>query len=505
MKGIRMTYISGMRSAACIAALFAGGAAQADVTAAQVWEDWKAQFALYGEDGVSIGSEQSSGGTVTVRDVTLTMDDDISTVTVALGDLVFAEQGDGTVSVAMAENYPVTIVDEDGAVITVLVSQTGLDLTVSGNPGDMRYDISADRYQIALQDVVDGDITFTGDVLAAANNISGFYTSQVGDLRDMTYAMDIASVDILVDVQEPGGQGYVTGSGKINDLSLEAEMSMPLDVDFDDPDSMIADGFTFEGGYTVSDAAYVFDIDADGDERVNGSVSTGAGQLSATLNAARIAYDVQTTDVAVNLNVPDLPFPVEVELAEYGFGFGMPVAKSEEAADFGLRIDLVDLKVSDMIWDMFDEGRVLQRDPATIQLDLAGTAAPKFDLMDPEQASALHGADIPVNLETMSLNNLRVALAGALITGSGDFTFDNSDLETFDGMPRPEGSALIEIIGLNGLMDNLVAMGLVPQDQIMGGRMMLGMFARNTGDDQLESRLEVNSQGHVLVNGQRLR
>lgn len=500
-----MTYITGIRSAACIAALFAGGAAHADVTAAQVWEDWKAQFALYGEDGVTIGSEQSSGGTVTVRDVTLTMDDDDVTVAVALGDLVFAEQGDGTVSVAMAESYPVTIVDDEGAVITVLVSQMGLDLVVSGDPNNMRYDISADRYEIALQDVVDGDITFTGDVLAAANNISGIYTNSVGDRRDMSYAMDIGSVDLLVDVQVPGDDGgYVTGSGKVSNLRFAADMTMPLDTDFSNPESMMVDGFTFDGGYTVDSAAYVFDIDTEGD-RVAGSVSTNAGQLDATISADILAYDVRTTDVAVNLTVPDMPFPVEFGLAEYGMGFVIPVAKSEEPNDFGLRLDLVDLTVSDMIWDMVDAGRVLPRDPATIQLDVSGTASPQFDMLDPDQADAIEDADLPMELHSLALTTLRVALAGALVTGSGEFTFDNSDLETFDGMPRPEGSALIEIIGLNGLMDNLVAMGLVPQDQMMGGRMMLGMFARNTGDDQLETQLEVNSQGHVMVNGQRLR
>jgi len=36
------------------------------------------------------------------------------------------------------------------------------------------------------------------------------------------------------------------------------------------------------------------------------------------------------------------------------------------------------------------------------------------------------------------------------------------------------------------------------------GRMMMGMFARSTGDDQLQSVIEVNEQGHVLANGQRL-
>lgn len=500
-----MTYINGMRSAACIAALVAGGAAQADVTAAQVWEDWKAQLALYGEDSVSIGSEETSGGTVTVNDVALTIDDGQTTVAAVLGDLVFSERGDGTVGVAMADSYPITIVDEDGVVITAQVSQSGLEMIVSGNPDDLRYDISADRYEIALLDVVNGDITFTGDVSAIANDIAGTYTSRTADLRNITYALDVASLDLLVDMQVPGDDGgYVTASGKIDDIGIAADITIPLDADLEDPDALIADGFAVAGGYTVGNAAYVFDVEAEGD-RVAGSISTGTGQMGLTLNAETVAYDAQTNDIAVNLSVPDLPFPVEFGLAKYGLGFAMPVAKSEDPADFSLNLDLVDLSVNGMIWDMFDPGSVLPRDPATIQLDVNGTATPMFNLMDPAQAEAIDDAAMPVALNRLTLNNLRIALAGALINGTGNFTFDNSDLQTFDGMPRPEGEALIEIIGLNGLLDNLVAMGLVPQDQIMGGRMMLGMFARVTGDDQLESRIQVNAEGQVIVNGQRLR
>ncbi|MEL7181838.1 MAG: hypothetical protein AAFN63_18775, partial [Pseudomonadota bacterium] len=68
-----MTYSTGMRSAVCLAALIAGGAANADVTAAQVWEDWKAQLALYGEDNLTIGAEETSSGVLTVRDLSLRM------------------------------------------------------------------------------------------------------------------------------------------------------------------------------------------------------------------------------------------------------------------------------------------------------------------------------------------------------------------------------------------------------------------------------------------------
>ena len=40
----------------------------------------------------------------------------------------------------------------------------------------------------------------------------------------------------------------------------------------------------------------------------------------------------------------------------------------------------------------------------------------------------------------------------------------------------------------------------------MGARMMMGLFTvAGPGEDELNSRLEVTGEGHVLANGQRLR
>ena len=91
------------------------------------------------------------------------------------------------------------------------------------------------------------------------------------------------------------------------------------------------------------------------------------------------------------------------------------------------------------------------------------------------------------------------------MSGKGAFTFDNSDLTTFDGMPRPTGALDLRLIGGNALLDKLVAMGLLPEDQALGARMMMGLFGRMEGEDTLTSKIEVTPEGAVLANGQRLR
>ena len=500
-----MTITTQLRSAACLAALVAGGAVQADVTAAQVWDDWKTQIMLYGEDSVSIGAEETGNGTLTVRDLEMSFDDPELAFRASLGDLRFVEEGDGSVRVTMDESYPVTLTGANGVVVNITVSQEALDMVVSGDPDAMNYAITADKYTIALDEIVDGDVTVTGDIQMVANDLVSNYVTSSSDMRNISYDAEVASLDLLVDVQLPGGNSeYVTGGCKVENMVMSAEMVLPMDTDFNDPDAMIADGFSFAGGYTVDNAAYIFDFNAVGDQ-ASGSMSACASSIQGEVSNEIVGYEAQTKDVALSVTTSQLPFPVEVGLSEYGVGFEMPMAKSDTPEDFGISLDFIDLTLNDMVWNLFDPGSVLPRDPATIQFALTGLAKPLFDFMDPSQEAAINASDMPFELAAVDLENLRIAAAGALVTGTGAFTFDNSDMQSFAPLPKPEGDVVVEISGLNRLIDNLISMGLVSQEDAMAPRMMMGMFARSTGDDRMETKLEVTADGRVLANGQQIR
>ncbi|WP_245541146.1 DUF2125 domain-containing protein [Yoonia vestfoldensis] len=500
-----MTCRTTLRGAVCLAALLTGTAAMADVSAQQVWDDWKAQLSLYGPDTLTVGSEDMSGDTLTVRDIALNMVQEELNVSAAMGDIILTEQGDGTVAVTMADSFPVTVTDDAGVTVTVLVTQSGLEMIASGTADAIDYAVSADSYTVALENIVDGDFTFTGDVSLTGNNLTGTYTTRLGEMRDLTYEGSFESIDILVDVQLPDGGGeYITGGGKISGLNMQAELAMPLDGVMFDENNQIADGTSISAGYTVDSSEYVFDINADGDQ-VSGSFSSGAGSLTTLVSAETLAYSGRTTDIVATFISNAAPFPIDIGLSAYGFNLEMPVAASDTAQPFAFGIELADLTVSDMIWSLFDPSGVLPRDPATIKIGLAGMARPLFDVMDPTQEQAMMNSDMPFELSEVSLTDLDISVAGASVTGDGAFTFDNSDMVTFAPLPRPEGEVTVQINGLNGLLDNLVTMGLLPADQVMAPRMMMGMFARSTGDDQLETRLEVTEDGEVLANGQRIR
>lgn len=498
-----MNYHKALRNSACLAALFGGTAAMADVTAADVWNNWKGNMAIYGESGITIGSEEVGSTSVTVNDITMSMSDNDVSVNANMGSLVFQELGDGTVSVTMADSIPIAIKGDDGTDVKMSISQSGMAIIVGGTPDEMVYDMSADRYSFQLDEIISPDGPVEADVRVVANNMAGQYVVRASDLRNIDYVVSIGSADILVDVKDPSSDGALLVSGKIEGMDAKASVALPLELDMENPEMFFASGMAFDGGYSIAGSAYLFEFNDDGSS-ASGTASTGAIDVTVAMDAGAMAYNVNAVDVATEISSSDLPFPVSFALGEYGIGFRMPLGKTDEPTDFSARLNLTDVSINDEIWMMADPAGALSHDPATIKIDLSGKVRMFFDILDPAQAEAIAMAEVPGELHALTLNNLTVAVADALITGQGDFTFDNSDLETFDGLPRPMGDVTFNISGANALIDKLVGMGLLPEDQATMGRMMMGMFARTVGEDELTSTIEVNDQGHVLANGQRI-
>ncbi len=155
---------------------------------------------------------------------------------------------------------------------------------------------------------------------------------------------------------------------------------------------------------------------------------------------------------------------------------------------------------------MFDPTAQLPRDPARLSLDLTASVESFIDLLDVEALMALETSEeAPAMVHGLTLKDLALEMVGASLKGQGAFTFDNTDYDTFDGIPAPDGAIDLELSGANGLLDTLVAMGLLPEEQAMGARMMMGLFAvPGVGDDVLTSKIEVKPDGQILANGQRL-
>jgi hypothetical protein len=262
-------------------------------------------------------------------------------------------------------------------------------------------------------------------------------------------------------------------------------------------------GLAIATDYAIGATTFSFRTSERGEEmRAEGKAD--GGDFAVAMDAARFAYRTGTKGFDITIEGPDMPFPaLRIQLAELALGFLLPVAETAEPADFSALFRVVELVLPDDLWAMVDPMGSLKRETVTTILDAAGKLRLTGDLFAPE---AMMGAAPPGELHALDIRELQLKASGADLTGAGSFTFDNSDLETFDGLPRPTGAIDLRLVGGNALLDTLASMGMIPEDQMMGARMMLGLFARpGDGPDTLVSRIEVTPDGALLANGQRLR
>ena len=507
-----MSFWSRQLGSSAIAIFITGTAAMADVTAEQVWSDFKS----YLEDfGYTVdGTEDVSSDTVTVSDLTLTFDsapDDI-TATLTMDSLTFAETGDGRVQVTMPGSMPLTFLlsgpefEGENVAGTLAYTQQGFEMVDTGDPENMVNSNNAPEKAFALTSLIVGAETIAIDeAVVRMTDVAGESTNSGSDLRTSVQTMTIAAMDYVLDMANPEDPtGRISVAGGLKTLAFDGSIAMPSGIDINDTSAALSAGFAVDGSYSYATGAADLAITGQG-QTFESNSSSANGRLTVQMNSERIAYGGEASDVALNYTGSDVPLPVSLGMGQVGFNMLFPIGQTEEPTDFALGLTLADVTVSDAIWGMVDPGGQLPRDPATIQLDLTGKARLTQDIMDEEQMMAAMGTP-PGELHSLAVNTLTVAIAGAMLTGTGDFTFDNTDLTTFDGMPRPEGTLDLRLTGGNTLLDTLVAMGLLPEEQAMGARMMLGLFARpGDGPDTLTSQIEVTPEGQVLANGQRLR
>lgn len=501
------------KTAASVAALsisMTGSAAFADVSAQAVWDDWKGYMTGFGY--TVEGTESASGGALTVTDMAMTLKipDEDASVAMTLPELSFVENGDGTVSVQLPAVMPLNVVvdgpgDEDADIALDYVTD-GFSMVVSGDANDMLYTYSANEARIELKSLmVEGEAIDLGTAMMSMADLAGTTAMKVGNLRMSEQKMTSGAVAYMFDFKDPEGDGQFKMNGKFDSMSFEGAGSFPMNMDPDDMAAMLKAGFGFNGGFEYTGGSSSMDFQEYGDT-MQASSSSDSGALQVAMDENQLAYAGTANNMKMNMAGAEIPFPVELAMQESAFNLKMPISKSDSAQEFALGITMGDFTMSDMIWGIFDPAGQLPRDPATVALDLTGMAKLNFDIMDPAQMEAVdNGEMMPGELNELKLNGLTVRVAGAELTGNGDFTFDNSDLSTFDGLPAPDGAVNLKLTGGNGLLDKLVAMGLLPEEQAMGARMMMGLFAvPGEGEDSLTSTIEVKPDGQILANGQRL-
>ena len=271
--------------------------------------------------------------------------------------------------------------------------------------------------------------------------------------------------------------------------------------------AQLRDGMSFQFASTVQQQTSLQQITVNGAVVSNQSTTVGNSISAGGLSQDGVRLEMQADDYAIDYTMPGLPFPIRVSASRVIGNFSSPLLKSDDDQEFAYMFDMKNLTIADDLWNLFDPDAVLPRDPARFLVDLSGKARLFYDLLDFEtMRDAIKQGDKIAELTSLTLKDMDISAAGAQLTGTGAFTFDNSDMTTFQGLPAPSGTASLQMSGLNGLMDNLVKMGLLENDAAFGMRMGLGLFTvAGDGDDTLVSDIEVKPDGQILANGKRIK
>lgn len=502
-------------TATALALVMTAGTALADITPAEVWSDWQAFLEDLGVEVTADKAETANGLTLSNIMMTNRMpageDGELTDMTITIPELSLTDNGDGTVTLSPPESLPVTIAGtgEDGPFSMDLIYRTtDGDLTISGDASKKTYAYDAASIAVTMNNLSNGGeaIDF-GTVDFALQDVKGQTVMTTGTGREADSEISAAAVTFEVAATDSeNGSNTLKLTGGIDKIDMTTRLTVPENADLNDMAAALAAGFSIESDYSFGPSNTVFEL-TDEDGVTKGTSSSTAGKLVMKIDEKQLRYGGSSSGIQIEASTPQLPFPIAFAMQEGEFDLLMPVAEADDPQDFSLTLTLGDLTLGDAIWGMFDPEGKLARDPATLALDFNGKVRLMTNVLDPAQVASTKAAGTPLaELDALTLNRLLLRLAGAELSGEGDLTFDNEDKVTYDGQPKPTGDIKLKLTGANALLDDLVAMGLLPPAQLMAARGVLGMIAvPGTTPDELTSTIEFTEDGHLIANGMRMK
>lgn len=480
--------------------------AWADVTAADVFANQQAFFEASG----MVLSGTLNGGTLNNPQINIILPGNAGGLQLSTDPVSMVENGDGTVTITYPS--PMTLKMAGGLAnewsfsADVVMTHGSYTTTASGEAGDVSYATQARDMRFELQNLMlDGNMTEGTAGRGFVTTDSYVANTQVIEGNLITYRSDITSGTTEVEM-EFGVEGMMSKTTQTTEpVQSRIELALPVGgSDIMNLSAATRAGLSLfmesTGGASRSEEVTMINGDVFSEQTT--AVGAQTARLRFDENGLDLDGTVQGFDFAMTQSIA-LPMPIEVAMDEASFAYDLPFNASGEQQEFQLATKLDGISLSDDLWAMFDAGGVLPRDPADVSFDVTGKGTLGMDLLDINALMDLMGPP-PITVDEVTINDLRIAAAGAEATAKGAMSFDWNDFQTIPGMPRPQGAVTVNLNGANGLMDKLVEMGLIPAQDLMMPRMMMGMFSTPVGDDMLETVLEVDADGNILANGQPL-
>lgn len=486
----------------------------ADVTAEQVWQAWVEYYQSTGYT-VTEGSRDLAGETLTVRDVVFAFNEPQS------GELKFTvptielhNTGDGKVRTVYADTLSGTYVGPDApetdpatpadkVEADFSASMPNNEIVTSGSVEAMTHEFTYPTLVLNLDRLKTGDAEMTKPMEVTLTNNTGTMETVAGDLKKYTYAMKTEKAEFKGDFKGNADES-VTFDGSVEGLETTGDVAAKPGMFGAEADmnAALKEGMAIQGtlkaGAAVTNFASSMKDENGAAQQMSGKSDGKGFELSFGMSQDGLVYQGGSDAVTAEIQVPQFPFPLSYGVESGTFDIQIPVMKSDDAQPFKIAYSLVNLTLSDEIWNLFDAQKALPRDPATLELDVTGKADVQADLLDPAAQSAEASPFMP---NQVTLNRLALSLLGAKAEATGDLAApEGGDIST------PVGTIKARYENLNGLLDNLGKTGFIPAEQLSGVRMMLAMFAKpDASDPNIQTTdLEFKEGGSIFANGQQI-
>ncbi|MDO5605085.1 MAG: DUF2125 domain-containing protein [Paracoccus sp. (in: a-proteobacteria)] len=497
-------------AATAIGLILAASPALAELTPKSVWDQMSEYYAR-GDLTVETASIEEAGDTLSVRGLVLTQTSPTGGLRLDMGDVVLNATGDGNVRVDMPDTMTgkITLKDVDqsdpsDATIDMTISAPGETLIVREDGAGRVYEYVFPMIEVVLDrlETSDGDVLERPAVITLTDMRGSDRTEGTAPMQ-LAQAGTIAGAELAVNIDQP--ELKVGGTMTAGAMAFSFDSLIPEQGNLGEQIAeAIKAGLTMQGGGTI--ASFDMNISFSGVDdygtESGGTITSNSRDMKVGLamSADGITYGGSSGAGTVEAMIPDLPVAVSYGVESTEFSLTFPLVASPDDQDAKLLYALNGLTLSDSVWSLFDPSGALPRDPASVMIDVAAKARLDVDILDP---TALENAtEAPGDISSVSIRKVALSLMGASADVNGEIS-----VPAGGSIEEPVGTINGRFEGVNTLLDKLVAAGLVPQDQVMGIRMMLMMFAKAdpANPDLLTTELEFREGGQIFANGQQVK
>lgn len=487
--------------------------AVADVTAPDVWNGFTS---LYQSIGLKLDATQTrDGSTTTITDLKISGDFpfDLGSISISTIGPDLIENGDGTVTIKFTDHMPIAVAmslpDDEFITANLDYNLEGYSAVASGNPDDFTVEYSGDKMAMTLADVnwpnppisdIEGSYTLLG--------FSGSSRFVIADNISVSQEYTATNMEIEVGLTVPLTLDKIHLSDSWDEVADEFNYTFPVSgIDLMNLPDQLRNGLSIQDKFSIGSAKGTSSTTRNG-ETVEYQFDTTKNSVSSvSFSQFGIGLEAAVESFVIDYLFEKLPFPIKAKVVSANGRFNIPLLQAAEDQEFDYALSLNAVTLGDEIWNQFDPDGKLPRTPADITIDLTGKAKLFVDLLDFNAMTKVIDEGIKFGeLSALTINNFDMAVAGSSLISSGAFTFDNTDFDTFDGIPAPSGTATMHFAGVNAVIDNLIDIGLLGSEEALGLRMGLGMFTV-LGDDKdtLVSEIKITPEGQVSANGKRLK